>query len=71
MITAKPISNGTMLIMSERDRNFCLAPELAPSTSLLASKPISSNMAKIPIEAAKLEAAIVAIVLTVTVETIS
>lgn len=60
-----------MLMRSERDINFCLSPELAPSNSLAVRSPMSNSVAKIPIPTPKLAAAIVVMVLTVTVDTIA
>ena len=57
--------------MSERASSFRLSPELAPSTSLVVSSPMSNNVAKMPTPAPTLNAAMVLIVLTVTVDTIS
>jgi hypothetical protein len=69
-ITAKPISKGIMLMIREWDSNFCLLPELAPSSSLAARRPVSNSVTKTPIPAPTLKAVIVVIVLTVIVDTI-
>jgi hypothetical protein len=68
-MTAKDISSGTILILSNLAKDFCLTPPLAVSNSLLVRKPISNITPKRLMLAAKPTAAIVATVATVTVAT--
>lgn len=66
-MTAKDISSGTILILSNLAKDFCLTPPLAVSNSLLVRKPISNITLKRLMLAAKPTAAIVVTVVTVTV----
>lgn len=67
----KPIARGMIPTTKDRARSFCLEPEAVCKISRPDKSPISKMETTIPIAIAILDAAIIAIVLTVTVVTIA
>ncbi len=70
-MTQKPISKGIIPMLNDLPINFHLVLCDAPANSLVATKPMRNIVAKRAAPTARLEAATIVTVLTVTVETTS